>query len=150
MTWNKAKEAIKSSSKTSSVYIGCDSVRFKRNGVWMAKYATVVIVHKDSQHGCKVFHDSKTVADYGGLKARLLNETMYAVNAAMEILDVLEDRPLEIHLDLNNDAKHKSNVAVKEAVGWVMGMGLTPVIKPDSWAATHAADHCARGKTFAN
>lgn len=151
--WEEAKKAIANSSADSSVYIGCDSIRFRQNGVWMAKYATVVIVHKDSCHGCRVFYDSETIRDYGngveGLRSRLMTEVGYAVGAAHDILEVLGGRPLEVHLDLNPDPKHKSNVAVKEAVGWVLGMGMKPVIKPDSWAATHAADHCVRSKGFA-
>jgi hypothetical protein len=151
--WNEAKEAVKASSPQSSVYIGCDSIRFKKDRVWYAKYATVVVVHRDSAHGCQIFYDSQTIRDYGegteGLRNRLLTEVNYAIMAATEIVEVLGDRSLEVHLDLNNDPVHKSNVAVKEAVGWVMGMGFTPVIKPDSWAATHAADHCARNKSFA-
>lgn len=152
--WEDAKEAIRQSSADSSVYIGCDSIRFKKNGDWYAKYATVVVVHKESSKGCRIFYDSQVLRDYGqgaeGLKSRLLNEVNFAIMAATDVLDVLGDRHLEVHLDLNNDPKHKSNIAVKEAVGWVMGMGFTPVIKPLGWAATHAADHCARSKTFAN
>lgn len=148
--WEEAKECIRQSSADSSVYIGCDSIRFKKAGVWYAKYATVVVVHRDSRHGCQIFYDSQTLRDFGNLKDRLLNEVNFAVQAATDVLEVLGDRHLEVHLDLNNDPRHKSNVAVREAVGWVMGMGFTPKIKPDGWAATHAADHCARNKTFAN
>ena len=79
-----------------------------------------------------------------------MNEVNFAISAASEVLDVLDNRPLEVHLDLTNDPNLKSYVVVKEAVGWVMGMGFTPVIKPDGWAATHAADHCARNRSFAN
>lgn len=147
--WKEAKEAIANSSTNSSVYIGCDSVRFKKNNIWHAKYATVVVVHKESSKGCQVFYHSETLRDFGSLKDRLLNEVNFAIQAATDVLDVLGDRSLEVHLDINSDPKHKSNVAVREAVGWVMGMGFHPVIKPDSWAATHAADHCARNKTFA-
>jgi predicted RNase H-related nuclease YkuK (DUF458 family) len=147
--WNKAKEAIINSSADSSVYIGCDSIRYKRDKIWYAKYATVVVVHMESSKGCKIFYHQEVLRDFGSLKDRLLNEVNFAIQAATDVLDVLGDRPLEVHLDLNNDPKHKSNVAVKEAVGWVMGMGFVPVIKPDGWAATHAADHCARHKTFA-
>jgi predicted RNase H-related nuclease YkuK (DUF458 family) len=146
--WQEAKQAVASSSKESSVYIGCDSLRFKKNGIWYARYATVVIVHMDSLHGCKVFYNTDITRDYGSLRDRLMSEVNYAIQAAMEIVDVLDDRSLEVHLDLNNDPKHKSNIAVKEAVGWVMGMGFKPVIKPNSFAATHAADHCVRSKSF--
>lgn len=141
----KAKQAILDSSPSSSVYIGCDSIRFRKNKMWYAKYSTVVIVHMDSKKGCKLFHESVDMPDYGNLKQRLLTEVQHAVTTATEIIDVLGDRHMEIHLDINPDPKHKSSVAVKEALGWVKGsLGLDAKIKPSSFAATHAADHAVR------
>lgn len=144
--WTEAKEAIAASSEVSSVYIGADSIRHRRkNGQWMAKYSVVVILHTDSKHGCRLFHKSYDEPDYGGLKQRLLNEVNYAVSCATEILDVIGDRPWAIHLDINPDPKHKSSIAVKEALGWVKGaLGIDAVIKPAAFAASHAADHVVR------
>ena len=72
-------------------------------------------------------------------------EVQLAVAAATEVIDVLGDRHMEVHLDINPDPKHKSNVAVKEALGWVKGsLNLDAKIKPASFAATHAADHAVR------
>ena len=140
-----AKAAILESSQNSSVYIGADSIRHKKNGQWYAKYSTVIVVHMDSKRGCKLFHNSVDMPDYGNLRQRLLNEVMYAIEAATEIIDHLGDRHLEIHLDVNPDPKHKSSVAVKEALGYVKGtLGLDAQIKPYSWAATHCADHVVR------
>ena len=140
-----AKAAILESSKDSSVYIGADSIRHKRNGQWYAKYSTVIVVHMDSKHGCRLFHNSVDMPDYGNLRQRLLNEVMYAIEAATEVIDHLGNRHLEIHLDVNPDPKHKSSVAVKEALGYVKGtLGLDAKIKPASFAATHAADHAVR------
>ncbi len=142
-----AKEAILNSSMDSSVYVGCDSIRFKKNGVWHARYATVVILHHATRHGASIYYDIQTLPDYGNMKQRLLNEVMFATNAALDIVDILDGRHMEIHLDINPDPKHKSNVAMAEAMGYVMGnMGFKPQIKPDSWAASHASDHCARLK----
>ena len=141
----EAKQAIRESSPQSSVYIGCDSIRFKKNKTWYAKYSTVIIVHMDSKHGCRLFHESIDMPDYGNLKQRLLTEVQMAVSTATEILDVLGDRHMEIHLDINPNPAHKSSVAVKEALGWVKGsLGLDAKIKPSSFAATHAADHAVR------
>jgi predicted RNase H-related nuclease YkuK (DUF458 family) len=142
----EAKQAILDSSPHSSVYIGCDSIRYvNKKGQWFAKYSTVIIVHMDSKHGCKIFHDSADLPDFGNLKQRLMNEVNYAIGAATEILDVLGDRHMEVHLDINPNPKHKSNVAVKEALGWVKGsLGIDAKIKPESFAATHAADHMVR------
>lgn len=141
----EAKKAIQASSLTSSVYIGCDSIRFKKNGRWMAKYSTVIVLHKDSRHGCQIFHENVDMEDYGNLKQRLLTEVNFAVTAASELVDILGGRYMEIHLDINPSPKHKSNVAAKEAAGWVLGtLGIEAKIKPHSWCATHAADHAVR------
>jgi hypothetical protein len=141
----EAREFIKQSTLTSSVYIGCDSQRFKKNGLFYAKYSTVIIVHMDSNKGCKLFHDSVVMQDWGNIKQRMLNETMFAVNAAFEVKDAIGDRYYEVHLDINPNVKHKSNVAMKEALGYVMGnLGITAKIKPHAFAAMHAADHLVR------
>jgi predicted RNase H-related nuclease YkuK (DUF458 family) len=138
--YEEARQAILESSPQSSVYIGADSIRFKKKGVWHAKYSTVIIVHMDSKKGCKLFHESIDMPDYGNLKQRLLTEVQFAVQAASEVIDVLGDRHMEIP-----NPKHKSNVAVKEALGWVKGsLGMDAKIKPASFAATHAADHAVR------
>jgi uncharacterized protein len=141
----EAKQAILDSSQESSVYIGCDSIRFRKNKMWYAKYSTVIIVHMESKKGCRLFHSSVDMPDYGNLKQRLLTEVQYAVSAATDIIDVLGDRHMEIHLDINPNPKHKSSVAVKEALGWVKGsLGIDAKIKPSAFAATHAADHAVR------
>ena len=143
--YDEAREAIRKSSPQSSVYVGCDSIRYKKNGLWYAKYSTVVVLHMDSKHGCKLFHESVDLPDYGNLKVRLMTEVQFAIAAVEEILPELGKRHLSIHLDLNPDPAHKSNIAVKEALGYVQGqLGITAVIKPGSWAATHAADHVVR------
>ena len=143
--YEEAKQAILSSSPQSSVYIGCDSIRFRKNKQWYAKYSTVIIIHMDSKKGGRLFHESVDMPDYGNLKQRLLMEVQLAVSTATEIIDVIGDRHFEIHLDINPNPNHKSNVAVKEALGWVRGsLGVDAKIKPSAFAATHAADHAVR------
>jgi predicted RNase H-related nuclease YkuK (DUF458 family) len=143
--WEEAKACIAESPEDSSVYIGCDSVANKRKK--NARYSVVVVVHKSSHKGARVFHNSFILPDYGILKTRLLNEVGASMEAADIVLDVLGHRHLEIHLDINSDPKHKSHVALKEAIGWVQGMGYDVKAKPDSWAAYAVGDHVVRGKS---
>lgn len=145
--YDEAREAILNSSESSSVYIGADSIRYKNKaGIWFAKYSVVIILHVDSKHGAKLFHKTHVERDFGNLRQRLMTEAGYAIEAATQILDVLGDRKLEIHLDINPSPKYKSNVAVKEALGYVKGStGIDAKVKPESFAATHAADHVVRG-----
>ena len=144
--YDEAREAILNSSESSSIYIGADSIRYKnKKGDWFAKYSVVIILHVDSKHGARIFHKNIEMRDYGNLRQRLITEAGFAIEAASEIIDVIGNRHMEIHLDINPNPKHKSNIAVKEALGYVKGTtGLDAVIKPFSFAATHAADHVVR------
>jgi predicted RNase H-related nuclease YkuK (DUF458 family) len=83
--------------------------------------------------------------DYGNLRQRMITEAGFAIEAATEIIEVVGNRKLEIHLDINPDPRHKSSIAIKEALGYVKGTtGLDAKVKPDAFAATHAADHMVR------
>jgi len=140
--WSNAREEIMKSSKESSIYIGCDSLRNSSKNT--ADFSTVIILHMNSKNGCKVFHNKVTIPDFGQMRPRLLMEVQYALEAFYAIEDIVGDRRLEIHLDVNPDPRHASNVVTSEALGWVRGLGLEARIKPHSFAATSAADHCVR------
>ena len=137
-----ARNAIRDSSKSSRVYVGCDSKR-ARNSTQI-KYATVIILHHDGKHGGSLWSFVHREDDYGPAskpRTRLINEAYYAVDIASKIVEDIGDRHFELHLDLNTDPKHKSNSAVKEALGFVLGMlGITAKLKPDAWASSTAAD----------
>lgn len=140
--WSEAKEAIRNSSAESSIYIGCDSRRIPAKK--KALFSTVIVLHKDSKRGCSVFHNQVTLPDYGQMRSRLMTETQLALEAFSAIENVIGSRKLEIHLDVNPDPKYASNVVAAEALGWVRSLGLQARIKPYSFAATTAADHCVR------
>jgi predicted RNase H-related nuclease YkuK (DUF458 family) len=138
-------------SPESRVYIGCDSSRKKNGqGEWYATYSTAVVVHIDNRHGCHVFCDSETMVDYDQ-KAdrpamRMMNEAMKAVEAYQQLEDLLIERDVEVHLDVNADPKHGSNCALSMTKGYVSGMlGIPVKVKPDAFAASYAADHGVRG-----
>lgn len=130
-------DAIKASSKTTRVYVGADSKRVKKKVV----YVTVVVLHLDGNKGGKIFKKITVAPYYGNIKGRLMNEVYNAIGVAYELVEHLEGRPFEIHLDLNPDPQHKSNVAVKEAVGYVYGtFGFKPKLKPEAWCGSAVAD----------
>ena len=140
-----AKQAIIDSSTSSSIYVGCDSLVSTKNGKSLVKYSVVIILHMDSKHGGRIFHKTTTMQNYGNLKQRLLMEVQIAIDATLEIIDVIGERKLQVHLDLNRDVKYASNACVKEALGWVRGAtGIEAQLKPDAWASSTAADHMVR------
>lgn len=143
--WNEARQAILQSSKESSIYIGCDS----QVTADMIEYSTVIVLHIDSNKGCKVFHNSVKQRDYGVLRTRLLTEVQYALEAFEAIEYYIGSRKLEIHLDINPNPRYASNCVTAEAIGWVRSLGLTAKIKPHSFAASSAADHFVRSRSSA-
>jgi len=155
-----AIKAIKASTKETAIYVGCDSVRFKKGKKkkgetpeWWARYSVVVVLHNnvDNQSkGCSLFHRTFTERDWGSKddpRPRMMREAQEAIEVGVKIREVLDadndPRSVVIHMDINPDESHKSSVAVKEALGWAIGMGFEAHVKPDAWAATHCADRLA-------
>lgn len=126
------------------IYIGCDSERFKMDGQWWADYITAVVIHIDGNNGCKIFGAVNRERDYDQAgnkpRMRLMNE-VYRVADLYIKLSAEIDLPIEVHLDLNPDDHHQSNVVINEAVGYIRGMcNVIPMVKPNSFAASNAAD----------
>lgn len=137
----------------SSIYIGCDSRRYRKKNVWYADYGFVVIVHvgaKKGEHGqgCKLFGSKITEKDYGDIFTRLFRETELAGHIYKQVKYVAGDRYMEIHLDINEDPKCGSNVVMKAALGYIRGMyGIDAKIKPNAPAASCASD-CLASKAM--
>ena len=139
------KDYIRNSSRESKIYIGGDSERFIKDDLWYADYATVVVIHKDGNKGCKIFGEVTRERDYdykvGRPSIRLMNEVTKVANLYYRLADAIGDRPCEIHLDINPDDRYGSSCVVTQAVGYIMGTcNMRPKIKPDAFAASIAAD----------
>lgn len=137
--------------KTSKVYLGCDSVRFMKDGRWYARYATVAIVHMNGKNGCRIFNSISVEPDFdvkkNRPKMRMMNEVSKVCQLYTQLIPFIDEYDVEIHLDINTDPKHGSNCAANEAAGYVLGMtGIEPKLKPESWAASFGADGIAHGR----
>lgn len=139
------REYISNCSPETKLYIGCDSERYKKNGVWFVDYATVVVVHHNGKNGCKIFGEIETERDFiqkkGKPNMRLLNECYKVSGLYLELYESIDDREVELHLDINPNPKYASNEVVQQAVGFIRGTcNKTPKIKPEAFAASYAAD----------
>lgn len=150
---DEVKQFLENESMQSKVYIGCDSDVFKKHSKWYAEYVTVVVIHKDGKHGCKIFGkiEVEPIYQVGKNKQslRLMNEVYKSSGTYLELAETIGDRYVEIHLDINPDEQYASNVILSQAVGYVKGLcGLTPKIKPEAFAASYAADRLLRVKSY--
>lgn len=142
---NEVKSFIQKQSKETKIYIGSDSERLKINGVWYADFCTAVVVHIDGKHGCKVFGRVERERDFDSKMSRpqmrMMSECYKAAEMYLSLSDVLVDRIVEIHLDLNSDPEHGSNCALQQAVGYIRGTcNIVPKVKPLAPAASFCAD----------
>jgi predicted RNase H-related nuclease YkuK (DUF458 family) len=142
---------LKTLNDETKVYFGCDSIRFKIRGQWYAEFTTVLVVHKNGRHGCKIFAQVDREQDFDKKASRpfnrMMNEAMKVAALYLEFEDMVYDFGLEheIHLDINQDDIHGSSVAVKAASGYVQGItNVVPILKPCAYAASYAADRGRR------
>lgn len=134
------------------IYFGCDSIRYKNKGQWYGEFTTVLVLHKDGRHGCKIFHQTDKERDYDNKPnrpmMRMMNEAYRVSGLYLEFADIVSDLHVEVHLDINTDDIHGSACAVKAASGYVIGMtNIIPILKPSAYAASYAAD---RGRRLGN
>lgn len=127
------------------VYIGCDSERFKSKGVWYADYILAIVVHMDGRRGCKVFGEVQREKDYDQKVNRpfnrMMTEAAKAADLYLKMKEVFYDFEVEVHLDINPNENFGSSCAATAAVGYIRGMcNVTPLVKPNAFAASYAAD----------
>jgi len=141
----EVKNFIEQQSPSTKVYIGADSERFKVGKQWYADYTLAVVVHIDGCHGCKIFGEVHREPDYDQKKnkpaMRLMNEVYKVSELFQSLADVLEDRHVEVHLDINPNEMYGSSCVIQQAIGYIKGTcNVVPMVKPKAFAASYAAD----------
>ena len=142
---NEVKDFIQKQSPSTKIYIGADSERFRLDDQWYADYTVAVVIHIDGCHGCKIFGEVQRELDYDYKKSkpalRLMKEVYKVAELFHSLIDVLEDRHVEVHLDINPDERYGSSCVVQQAIGYIKGTcNVVPMIKPKAFAASYAAD----------
>lgn len=127
------------------VYLGADSERYKFDKVWWAEYTVAIVVHIGGRHGCKIFGEVSRERDYDQKadrpSMRLMNEVYRVSEMFQRLAPALEDREVEVHLDINPDEMHGSSCVIGQAIGYIRGTcNVIPMVKPRAFAASYAAD----------
>lgn len=119
------------------VYLGVDSKVRKAD----TYYAIVIGIYTPGK-GAHIIHADKYGPRLPGIKnmpERLRNEVNYAVDVGIYLSTRLS-RNIMVHVDINPDPKHDSNIVHRYAVGYLTGSGLPNAVKPDAFMAMRAAD----------
>lgn len=147
---DEVRDFINLQTPETKIYIGGDSERFKLGDHWYADYTMAIVVHINGNNGCKIFGETVREIDYetkrNKPRMRLMTEVYKIAELYLKLHDVLEDREVEVHLDINPNEMHGSSCVVNEAIGYIRGMcNVVPMVKPRAFAASYAAD---RFKSF--
>ena len=119
------------------VCIGTDSQVYGEK----TDFATVIVFLREKRGGFMFIHTDKSMQPMS-LRERLIQEVGKSVTVAYELCDLFDkyDIEMEVHADINTDPHFKSNVALKEAMGYIRGMGFVFKGKPDAFASSSCAD----------
>lgn len=142
---DEVRDFILAQTPETKIYIGGDSERFLIGKDWYADYIMVVVVHINGNNGCKIFGEVQRERDWDQKRdkprMRLMNEVYKIADLYLKLHDVLEDREVQVHLDINPNEMHGSSCVINEAVGYIKGMcNVVPMVKPKAFAASYAAD----------
>ena len=142
---NEVAEYISNQSEASKIYIGGDSYRFVNDKRWFAEYTMVVVVHINGNRGCKIFGETSTEQDWdknqGRPSMRLMNEVYKIADLYLKLKEIIGEREVQIHLDINSKETAGSNCVIQQAVGYIRGVcNVIPMTKPHAFAASCAAD----------
>lgn len=105
------------------------------------EFATVIVFLREKKGGFMYISNSKTNQEMS-LRERMITEVSKSIEIAYALCDLLDEYnvELEVHADINTDPHFKSNVALKEAMGYILAMGFQFKAKPDAFASSSCAD----------
>ena len=123
---DEVKAFIEAQGPETKIYLGCDSERLRINGDWYADYVLAIVVHINGNNGCKLFGEvqRERVWDQkpGKPAMRLMTEVYKVSELYLKLAEVLEDRHVEVHLDINPDEHYGSSCVISQAVGYIKGV----------------------------
>lgn len=119
------------------VCIGTDSqVKGKET-----EFATVIVFLREGHGGFMFIHNDRTRQNFS-IKERMLMEVAKSIEIAFELCDLftIYDIDMEVHADINTNPQFKSNDALREAMGYILGMGFAFKAKPEAFASSSCAN----------
>jgi uncharacterized protein len=119
------------------VCIGTDS-QVKGN---LTEFATVVVFIRKGKGGFMYIQPEASTQKFG-VKERMLREVAKSIDVAYTLAPMFNHFgvDMEVHADINTNPAFKSNDALKEAMGYIMGMGFAFKAKPDAFASSSCAN----------
>lgn len=119
------------------VCIGTDSQVKSRE----TEFATVIVFIRKGKGGFMYIHNEITQQKMS-IKQRMLTEVGKSIEVAYALCNIFSrfSVAMEVHADINTNPNFKSNDALKDAMGYIVGMGFAFKAKPDAFASSSCAN----------
>ncbi|MBM3432556.1 MAG: hypothetical protein FJX92_06100 [Bacteroidetes bacterium] len=105
------------------------------------EYATVIVFLRSGRGGFMYIHNERTQQSLG-IKERMLTEVAKSIDIAYQLCPLFNTYQvdMEVHADINTNPQFKSNDALREAMGYILGMGFAFKAKPEAFASSSCAN----------
>jgi len=105
------------------------------------EYATVIVFLREGHGGFMFIHNERTRQQVS-IKERMLLEVAKSIEIAYELCNLFNvyNVDMEVHADINTNPNFKSNAALREAMGYILGMGFAFKAKPEAFASSSCAN----------
>jgi uncharacterized protein len=107
----------------------------------VTEFATVIVFIRKGRGGFMYVLPERTTQKMS-VKQRMLLEVAKSVEVSYHLCRILTlyGVDMEVHADINTNPQFKSNDALKEAMGYIMGMGFAFRAKPHAFASSNCAN----------
>ena len=107
----------------------------------VTEFATVIVFIRKGKGGFMYIHN-ETTKQKMSIKQRMLAEVAMSIDVAYSLckLFTFYNVDMEVHADINTNPGFKSNDALKEAMGYILGMGFAFKAKPEAFASSCCAN----------
>lgn len=107
----------------------------------ITEFATVIVFIRKEKGGFMYIHNEVTKHKMS-IKQRMLIEVAMSIDVAYSLCNIFtfHNVDMEIHADINTNPNFKSNDALKEATGYILGMGFAFKAKPEAFASSSCAN----------
>ncbi len=104
-------------------------------------FATVIVFIRKGKGGF-MYIRNETTKQKMYIKERMLIEVGKSIEVAYALCKIftMYNVDMEVHADINTNPNFKSNDALKEAMGYIQGMGFAFKAKPEAFASSSCAN----------
>ena len=105
------------------------------------EYATVIVFLRAGRGGFMFIHNERSHQSLS-IKERMLTEVAKSIDIAYQLCPLFNTYQvdMEVHADINTNPQFKSNDALREAMGYILGMGFAFKAKPEAFASSSCAN----------